>query len=425
MKLNQGGTTRLFFYFSILLTSTQFGCQKKEDASVVPVSTKFLYIASGACNSGSGITTFTGANSSKMVSKVNMASKSQATVLDFSAPFQGGSFAPETNAQSIVDNGSSLIVLAENNVNMGERKMYTVPKSSPYNASIYSNDVLAFTATAAHVERAMDRDADGSIIFSKSVSLEKIGSNALRVPIASNPWVNAPASSCATSTTMLSAVRVMPTFAGANGGKILFAHQGTTAASNRLGIISGDGYAAAVSCLNGYQITAVTHVNAPGVSGPVTFNTTNGVSPTAMVYVAPKAPATTGSLIVAYSSSVATDLNNSTNLIFAIVMWTVTESSVSAATLTNPTVLYNNFANIFGISAMTYDPEDSSLYVATASQPGVANQATAGYGYKIEKFTLDTAAPSLTLVRDSNLPYVDRSSATKCISSLAIGTESN
>jgi hypothetical protein len=422
MKLNQGRTTREILWFSILLVVLNFGCQKTEESSVTPVVSKFLYIASGGCNSGSGITTFTSANSSKMLSKLDMNSKILTNVLDLSAPYQGGSFAPETGAQSVIDDGESLLLLTENPVNAGERRIYSVPKASPYNTAVYANDALAFTATSSNVVRAMDRDSDGSILFSKSVAIEKIGSNSLRIPNGTKSWVNAPAAPCATATTLMSAIKVMPAYSGANGGKILFAHQGTTAAVNRLGIISADGYTAPASCFNGYQITSVPHTNAPNVTGPLTFNATNGVSPTAMVYIPPKDPVTTGSLVVAYSSSAAADLNNSTNLVFAIVVWTVTETSVSAASLTNPVVLYNSFANIFGISAMAFDPDDSSLYVATASQAGVANQATAGYGYKVEKFSLDLATPSLTLIRDDNLPFLDRSSATKCISGLTIGS---
>lgn len=419
MKQESKFTFGIFCCVLFLFTS----CKKKDEINASSLGTKYLYISSGLCNSGSGITTFTSSTSSKMVSKLNMDSKTLSTVLDLSSPYQGGAFAPETGAQSLIDQGSSLLMLTENAVNMGERKIFSIPKLTPYNTAIFSNDVLAFTATAAHITRGMEQDADGTFLFSKSVAIEKVGTNALRIPNGANPWVNAPAGTCATSTTFLSALKVLPPYTGTTNGKIIFAHQGATAATNRLGIISQNGYVTAASCLNGYQITATAHTNAPGVTGPLTFNATNGVSPTAMVYVPPSGAIATGSLIVGYSSAVSTDLNNGTNLVYAIVKWTVTETSDTAATLTAPVVLYNNFTNIFGISAMAYDAEDSSLYVATASQAGVANQATAGYGYKIEKFTLDLNTPALTLVRSNNLPYLDRSSATKCISSLIIGRE--
>ena len=71
---------------------------------------------------------------------------------------------------------------------------------------------------------------------------------------------------------------------------------------------------------------------------------------------------------------------------------------------------------------MAYDATTSSLFVATPSQPGVANATTSGYGYKVEKFSLDLTTPALTLIRPNNKPFLDRSSATKCISGLSVGS---
>jgi hypothetical protein len=140
-----------------------------------------------------------------------------------------------------------------------------------------------------------------------------------------------------------------------------------------------------------------------------------------MVYIPTGSGA--GKLLVAYGPTVAADMSNTSTLSHAIVAWTVTESSGTAATLTSPVVLSNKLDAVFGISAMAYDSVDNSLYVAGASQIGVANQTTAGYGYKIEKFTYDSTANTLTLVRGSNNePFLDRSSSTKCINSLAVGS---
>ncbi|MFZ3231278.1 MAG: hypothetical protein WA160_13805, partial [Pseudobdellovibrio sp.] len=202
------------------------------------------------------------------------------------------------------------------------------------------------------------------------------------------------------------------------------AHQGATAISNRLGVISSDGYSIAANCVTGYQISSVTHTYAPNITGPTIAFAATGVSPTAMVYI-PTISGTpnVGKLIVAYSSTISTEINNNTNLNFAIVMWTVTDTNSTTTTLTAPVVLYRDFSNVFGISAMAYDAESGSLYVAAASQPGVANQTTAGYGYKIEKFNLDLTTPALTIVRNNNLPFVDRSSTTKCITSMVIGSK--
>lgn len=397
-------------------------CAKKEDESLsnsLLAGTKVLYFASGQCNSGTGITTFSSTTASKMVSRVNLTTADVSQVLDFSAQYQGGFFAPETTPQSLVDSGSSLFLLTENSVNMGERKILTIPKSSPYNTSVYSNDALALTQVAAHITRTLSKDVDGALLFSKSVAIEKIGTSSLRIPMGTNPWVSSPAGSCATSNTYISSAQVMPPYTGTSTGKIIFAHQGNSAALNRLAIISNDGYATAGNCLNGYQISTTTHTNAPGITGSLTFAAA-GVSPTSMVYVPTPTGTSTGKLIVSYSASVNTELTNATNLNYAIVMWTVNETSSSVATLTSPVVLYRDSSVIFGASAMAYEPESSTLYVAAASQSGTANLTTAGYGYKIEKFALDLNTPSLTRV--GTTPFVNRSSATKCISSMIIGT---
>lgn len=412
--------------FGITATTTLsliLSCQKAAEEtlpSVAPVvASRNLYVASGFCYSGTGITSYSGANSSRMISKVDLTSGVLTPFLDLSSTYQGGDLAPETSPQSIIDNGTSLLMLTENAVNMGDRKIFSIPKSSTYNMSVLTGDALALTQTAAHITRTLVKDADSTLLFSKSIAVERIGNNTLRIPMGANPWINAPAGSCATSITLISSLVVLPPYTGTTNGKVIFAHAGNTAALNRLAIVSQDGYAIAGNCINGYQTNLQVHTYAPNVTGPAIAFVGTGSTITAMTYISTGTG--TGKLITAYSASVATELNNNTNLNYAIVMWDVTESSSSAATITNPVVLYKEFSDIFAISAMTYDSVDNSLYVATASQPGVANQTTSGYGYKVEKFTLNVTTPSLTLVRVNNKPFLDRSSSTKCISSLAVG----
>jgi hypothetical protein len=149
-----------------------------------------------------------------------------------------------------------------------------------------------------------------------------------------------------------------------------------------------------------------------------------------MVYIPTPSGATTGKLIVSYGPTVAGSLDNSTAINNAIVMYDVNETGASTATISNTaTVLYENSPIIYGISAMAYDSTDSSLYVATASQPGIANQTTQSLGYKIEKFSLNLAnagvSSQLTLIRDTSVsppkPFIERNSFTKCITSMVVG----
>lgn len=402
------------------LTAFTVGCSKSSDDTVAAAG-KNLYIASGACNSGIGITTYGSAASSRMISKVNLASGARSYFLDLSSPYQGGNLAPETSPQSLIDDpvSNSVLMLTENAVNAGDRKVFTIPKATSYNMSVYSNDVLALTSTPAHITRALAKDVDGSLLFSKSIAIEKLGTNTLRIPQGANPWVNNPAGLCGTTATLISSMVVLPPYSPATTGKILYAHNVAVTANNRFAVISQDGYSVAGNCAGGAQVAGVVHSYAPNVTGPaIAFPAVQGVNVTAMVYISTGTG--TGKLIAGYSSALATELNNNTNQNYAIVMWDVTESSTTAATITNPVILYRDFSIIFGISAMAYDASTGHLYVATASQPGVANQTTAGYGYKVEKFLLDINTPSLSLVQVNNKPFIDRSSATKCISSMLV-----
>ncbi|MEQ1722873.1 MAG: hypothetical protein ABL930_06825 [Pseudobdellovibrio sp.] len=421
------------FRLCILITAglTGFGCAKSSDETAAASSGKNLYFATGQCNSGTGITTLSSTLSSRMIAKVNLSSKVQSVVFDLAAEYQGGFFAPETGAQAIVDNGTSLLLLTENAINMGDRKIFSVPKSNPFNTVIYASDSNALTQTAAHITRSMVKEIDGSLLFSKSIAIEKIGSNVLRIPSGANPYINAPgtngANICNTSITFMSNIAVLPPFTSTtNAGKIIFSHQGGTAGSNRLGIINKDGYTATTDCYAGKSVPSIVLANDTGVSGLVSMDTT-GPSPTSMVYIPDTVTPTQGKLIVGYSSSVAANLNNGTGFNYGIVMYDVTDATATTATIQasgTGTVLYNTFSNVFGISAMTYDSTNKHLYVATASQQGVANQTTAAYGYKVEKFALDltaTTVPKLTLIRDNNKPFMDRSSFTRCITSMAIG----
>jgi hypothetical protein len=402
------------------------GCTNNSADEASTALTKKLYIASGQCNSGPGVTSFGTQNSSRRVSKLNLATKELSVLLDLTEPYVGGTFGIDTGAQALVNDGSNILMLTENAVAMSDRKIYSIPKASPFNTEIYSQDPLALTQTNTHITRALVKDVDGALLFSKSLGIEKIGINTLRIPQGANSWVNAPAGTCAASATFMSAMSVLPPFTGSSSGKIVFAHAGATAASNRLGIINADGYSVAANCLNGYQISSTLHTYAANVTGPaIAFSAAAGSAPTAAVFIkTADAPGVIGKLVVAYSAAVNTETSNNTNLNYALVAWDVTETSATVASLSAPVVLSRQLDAVFGISALAYDETSKVLYVATASQTGVMNQTTAGYGYKIEKFLYDPlTANEATLVRENNQPFMERTSGTKCITSMVLGEE--
>lgn len=411
-----------FMYAAIAaigLTTATFSCSKSSDTAVA--ASKNLYIASGKCNSGLAITTYTNQTSSRLVSKVNLSSGALSYFVDLSSPYSGGLFLAETSPQSLVSDGNNILMLTDNNgPSYSERKVFSIPKASPFNLSLYSSDTNALTNAAPDITRALVKDVDGTLLFSKSISIEKLGTNQLRIPSGANSWINAPAAPCATSTTLISSMVLLPPFAPATTGKVLFAHNALVAANNRLAVVSQDGYSSAPDCRGGTQVSLPVHSYASNITGPaIAFPAVEGVNVTAMQYISTGTG--TGKLITAYSAASAApaDLNNGTNQNYALVLWDVSETATTA-TINNPVILYRDFSIIFGVSAMAYDSTTNHLYVAAASQPGSSNQTSAGYGYKVEKFLLDINAPSLTLIQANNKPYLDRSSATKCISSMIV-----
>lgn len=433
-----GSKLMIVLALGVIATMATFSCSKNSNDNAA-VAERYLYISSGQCNSGQGITSFSSTNSSRVVSKVGLSSKGSSIVFDLNAAYTGGFLNQETGAQSIIDNGTSLLMLTENATSsgIGDRKIWQIPKSSPFNTAFYAQDTQAFTSGGVgnpDITRAMAKDADDTILFSKSTAIEKIGTNVVRIPQSGpNPWISAPAAPCAAATTFITAVAIMPPFTGTGNGKVIFAHQGVAAASNMIGIISRNGSppAGVGACLGGQTILS---------SSPMTLDTglaagtkktidPAGASPTAMVYIPTPSGPTAGKLLVALSPAGAA-LDNSTNLNNGIVMYNVTETTDTTASISPAaTVLYESGSVAFGISAMTYDSTTGSLYVATASQPGVANQTTQAYGYKVEKFSLNLAnagvSPILTLVRDTSVvpsrPFIERNSLTKCITGLAVG----
>ena len=410
-----------------------FSCSKKSSDSVA--SERYLYISSGQCNSGQGVTTFSSTNSSRVVSKVGLSSKTSNIVFDLAAQFQGGFLNQETAAQGLIEDGGSMLMLTENATSsgVGDRKIWSIPKSTPYTTAYYAQDTQAFTPTAAHVLRSMTLDADGTILFSKSVAVEKIGTNVVRIPQSGPaPWISTPPGACAAATTNITAIAVMPPFTGTTNGKVIIAHQAGGAAGNMLAIISRGGATAGTGCLDGQTILSSSPLTLDTGLATGTANTINaaGASPTALVYIPTPSGPTTGKLIVALAPATAGALDNTTNLNNGLIMYDVTETSDTVATISNTaTVLYESGSLLYGISAMTYDSTDGSLYVATASQPGVADQTTQAYGYKVEKFHLDLTkagvSPQLTLIRDTSVspskPFIDRNSLTKCITGLQVG----
>lgn len=420
------GRNLIYGFIALTTLSVMTGCQKSSGTAAV-TAPKTIYVASGLCYSGSGITTYTATSASRAVTK--WATDSAVFNGVFTDLNLGSNVSVNTVPQDLIDKGDHVLMLTENAVTTGDRKIFKIDKANPGTYITYANDPSAFTAAAGHITRSMAQDVDGTMHFSKSLFSERLNSLGVRLTKAGvNPWVNATAATgnCFTAAaSLISQVGLLAPFTNMNQGKLVYLHAGATAAVNRIGIIQRTGLTSgtAADCVISNPaggLSADAHTNGPGLAGPVIFAAT-GTSPTAMVYIPTPAPAvTTGKLLVSYSGSTATAFDNNTNFNYGIVMWDITETSDTAATLNNPIIIWRDESVVFAPSAMAYDASTSSLYVAVGGSPGVMNQATQNFGYNIEKFTFDMTAQTLVRVPINNKPFIIGNAYTKCISSMII-----
>ncbi len=328
---------------------------------------RYLYVSSGVCFSGAGNTTFTTSTASNLIYRIDLESALRENVLaDYNtAPAQAG----DSPAGLALKNASTVMTMVETT---SGRRIEIVKKDG--------SDRSPFTSSAfvlSGVLRALVLGTDGAVFLSKSTAIEKMSALAVRQTVgAALPWVSAPAGSCATSTTMITSVALLPS------GKLVFAHAG--AAQNRIGVISDTGYSAVANCL------AAT--NAPVAAA----------SPTALAL----ADSNTDLLVAYAGTTTAAGMN-------AIYTYDIADST---GLITNPTKLLdaNTGASIFGISAMAYDGGTQHLYVATSN--GTSTTIT---NYNIEKFKYDATAKTLNKV--GVLPFYPFGFDTKCINGLVVG----
>ncbi|HWU43326.1 MAG TPA: hypothetical protein VN132_07810 [Bdellovibrio sp.] len=347
-------------------------CQKKQDeASTTP--SQYLYVASGVCYSGSN-TTFTNATSSNLIYRINPDSGSiDMTLADYYASPSNAGDSPA----SIVDGDSDFIyALIENTTTASLRRIEKIEKKQNGARSIFSNNTTAFSTQLRHFTKL----SSGDFAVSKSGAIEYVTSANVRIGA---PYISASAAPCNTSTTLISKVLTL------SNGKFVFLH--AAAGQNRIGIFATGG---GTTCLAGQ---AAPNANA---------------YPTAAFY-----DAANTKLVVAYSGNATTvDLNS-------IYVYSIDET---ANTITSATKIYDASLYpgtygylLYGISEMTYDSANKTVYIATAVSP-----ATTVANYAIEKFTYDPTQLGVdntkVLNRVGGTPFFNFGSETKCISKMFI-----
>jgi hypothetical protein len=350
--------SELITLFSVLgaLAALVQGCAKSNDAPVAlnaVQNQRYLYVASGSCYGG-GVATSAGSDT---VAKYDLVTGlMDSVVVDYN------SFSPGDIPMGIVDyNSTQILVLIENPAG---RRIDVVEKNSSNTVSTYLTNAAGLNA----VMRGMSITPNGSLLVSKTTAIEDFSSNKARILQGVNPFVNAPAGSCATSTTLISSMTTLP------NGKIVFAHAGATP-NNKFGVISSTGYAAAADCL-----AAQTAPNTLSLPTAVTVHN-DGTT-----------------VLVAYGSTTA-----ASNLIYSYTV------NATTGAITNPVSAFSDFTIINGPSAMTEDSTTGIIYVANATS--TANT--------IEKFTLSGGV----LTRAGTTPYLPSSVYTRCVSAMMVSSQ--
>lgn len=351
--------------------------------SISTVSTaRHLYVAAGLCYSGAGNTTFTNVTATNSVYRIDLATGLKDIELaDYnSSPSQFG----DTPVGLANIDSNNLYILVENTTTAGARRIEKIEKKANASRTLFSNNTTALSA----VLRDMHGLANGDLLISKSSAVEKITANNSRITKGANPYINAPAAPCATSTTLMSKILTL------NNGFIAFSH--AAAAQNRIGFVKAEGYATGGDCT-------------PAVAAP------NANSyPVALTY-----DSATTTLIVAYSGNATTaDINS-------IYAYTLAETPTSVTvSATNKIYDANAYGTdhsylLYGISAITYDSTDKKLYVATA-----INTSTTIANYSIEKLSFDSTKLGTdnknVLTKDTTPSFYPYGSDTKCISDMII-----
>lgn len=381
-------TKFMFLLFALgFWTLLQVGCAQilgnkdEKKAAAVGAPERYLYVSSGACYSGGGVTAFTNLTSSNLIYRLNVETGRYDGILaDYNrSPSNAGD-----SPVAIVDDGDFLLGLIENTTTVSLRRIERIEKRVNGSRSTYSGNITALSAQL----RAMIRLPDSYLLVSKSTAAEKVKDGSNRLLNGVNPWLtlnNPPAvSACTTSILLISSLGVLP------GGNLFFTHAG--AATNRFGVVAASGYGVAGNCL---AAQAAPNANA---------------FPTASAY-----DTANNRLIVSYAgSTTATDINS----IYSYAI------NPTTGAISDPQKIYdaNTFGStynylLFGVSAMAIDMVRNEIYIATA-----INTAATVVNYKIERFKYNATKTGVdnpgVLVKDPT--FYDYAVDTKCISSMFV-----
>ncbi|MFS4459302.1 hypothetical protein [Bdellovibrio sp. HCB2-146] len=349
-------------------------------------SSRYLYVATGACNNGFGITTYTGTNASNVIFRLNAESgQYEGRIADFSTVAD----APATPVSVTDFDDDYLLALIEHGT---LRRVEKIEKKLSGERTTFYNNTSATAPIGAltGVLKSIIKVSDGYLI-SKTTAIEKLNTSLTRVPgTGTASWVATPGGVCATANINFNSLTTYPTTGNASGYNIVYTHSAgaSNATTNRIGVINGlTGWNGTTGCVSNQSTVAA------------------AATPVAAVYMKNH-----HRLVVAYAGTNTTPQNS-------LYTYAIDEAATSNV-ISDAFKGYDDPNVIFAASAMYYDEETSSLYVAGGA--AIATNLTTGNTvYKIEKFTYDATTKLFTRV--GSLPFYAGNIETRCISSMFVG----
>lgn len=356
-----------------LVTAGFISCAK--DPLVGASSAKALYVASGLCYSGNGVTTFNATTSSNIVYRVDLATGVPGDII---ADYNLSSAVPGSSPVSIHSKDPSSIWVVVENATAGARRIESATDGTTLPTYFYTNA----TAFSGVLRKSAFDPINGAFIINKTTALERINMSPGRDLAGANPWINNPAGNCASTNALVTASVVLP------NGNILYGHASTTAGNRKLSIVAATGYKTATDCLSTTAVTVPSYI-------------------TDIVYLDGA-----GQILVSMAES--TTGNNMNSIYVYDIDPTTSAITNGQSLLENNSSAGSKFAPyLYGATSMAYDASESTLYVAMANAV-----ATTVQNYKIEKFRYDSTAKTLT--RIGTTPWSPSWAGSKCISSMLI-----
>lgn len=359
-------------------------CQKELET---PSKARYLYVASGACYSGTGNTTYTGTTASNVIFRLNLETgQYEGRIADFTV----ASEAPGTTPVSIIDyDEDNLLVLLQH---ASLRRIEMVKKTLDGERQVYYNNTSNAAPFGALQSNVVDmRKVDDGLLISRTTAIEKIDTGKTRkTGSGTNAWVQAPGGACSTSIVNISSLIAIPTTANTSGYNIFYTHSqnASSATNNRVGVINGDtGWNGTAGCLDDQSTVAA------------------AAYPTASAFMS-----TYGRLVVSYAG---------TNVATQNSLYTYAVDQAATSNIISDAV--NSFEDtgvMYGASAMVFDDTTGYLYVATGGSIA-ANLTTGNVPYKIEKFSYNATTQKFTRAESSS--FYTGNIESRCISSMFIG----